>query len=59
MPTTGLNSQALGGIYYTANSNKNVADPLDKYQSLRPLWDRARAVVQGCLLYTSPSPRDS
>ena len=47
MPTTGLNSQALGGIYYTANSNKNVADPLDKYQSLRPLWDRARAVVHG------------
>ena len=38
---------AAGGFYYTANSNKNVADPLDKYQSLRPLWDRARAVVQG------------
>ena len=48
------------GLYYTANSNKNVADPLDKYQSIRPLWDRSRAVIGGqrCLLYTSPSPRD-
>ena len=36
-----------GGFFYTANSNKNVGDPLDKYLSLRPLWDRARAVIQG------------
>ena len=43
----GLNSQGIGGFYYTANSNKSVADPLDKYQSLRPLWDRGRAVIQG------------
>ena len=35
------------GLYYTANSNKNVADPLDKYQSIRPLWDRSRAVIGG------------
>ena len=43
----GITGQGIGGFYYTANSNKNVADPLDKYQSLRPLWDRGRAVIQG------------
>ena len=42
-----IRSQGASGLYYTADSNKNVADPLDKYSSMRPLWDRARAIIQG------------
>ena len=42
-----LRSNNIQGLYYTANSNKNVADPVDKYLSVRPLWDRARAIIGG------------
>lgn len=41
-----LNS-AKTDFYYTTGANKSVGDPLDKYQSMRPLWERARAVIQG------------
>jgi len=41
-----LNS-AKTDYYYTTGANKGVGDPLDKYQSMRPLWERARAVIQG------------
>ena len=47
MTTRGLFDYALGGYFYTANTHKSVGDPLDKYLSLRPLWDRARAMIQG------------
>ena len=48
MSQTGIfNNGGVRGLFYTANSNKNVADPLDKYISVRPLWDRARAIIGG------------
>jgi len=47
MSNSGTFNLNAGGIFYTANSNKSVGDPSDQYTSIRPLWDRARAVVQG------------
>jgi len=47
MANSGIFNLNAGGIYYTANSNKSVGDPSDQYTSIRPLWDRARAVIQG------------
>ena len=38
---------AAGGYFYSPNNLKSVGDPLDKYLSLRPLWDRNRAVING------------
>jgi len=47
MANSGIFNLNAGSIYYTANSNKSVGDPSDQYTSIRPLWDRARAVIQG------------
>jgi len=31
----------------TKNVKKSVADPSDSYQSLKPLWKKSRAILQG------------
>jgi len=44
MTLRGTNSE---GLYFASSSQRSVGDPSDRYSSLRPLWERSRAVIQG------------
>lgn len=42
-----LNTNSTGTANAAANGSKTVADPLAEYDTMRPLWQRARAVCGG------------